>query len=169
MEIITNKIPDDVQYFLKNLKHYLNLPLYYHGSCQRLDYYNESDIDMCIFTDNEHSTIVKLIHYLNINNSKVYKIINYINNTNLIFGYKINYYKLTVPLEIIVYNIKDKQIMIHHYINNIQIPIYISILLLIIKYFYYKIKMIDYKLYTNLKNKLIFYGMNKPLDIFIKI
>ena len=154
MEIIKNKLPDDVLLYLHNLKYYLDLPIYYHGSCQRLDYYNGSDIDMCIFTDNEISTIKKITHYLNISNHKVHKIILYSNN-NIISGYKINYYKISIPLEIIIYNIKDKKYILSHYIDNIQIPTYISILLLFIKYFYYKFKLLNYNIYNNIKKTLI--------------
>ena len=169
METIKNKIPDDVRQFLNNLKHYLELPIYYHGSCQRLDYIEGSDIDMCIFTHNESSTITKLVNYFEINKKKVYKTVHYINNEKLVFGNKINYYKLSIPLELIVYNIKDKPYMLQHCISNIQIPIYISTLLLIVKYFYYKFKILDYTTYTNIKNKLIFYAMGKHEGIFIKI
>ena len=60
METTKNKLPEDVQLFLNNLKQYLDKPIYFYGSIQRPDYMSGSDLDVDIFTDNEISTIEKL-------------------------------------------------------------------------------------------------------------
>ena len=170
MEIIKNKMPSDIQYFIKNFKEYLNLPLYFHGSCQRIDYYNGSDIDVTIFTNNMNSTIEKIKHYLNITTEKIYSVIFYRKNNNVvIFGKKYYYKVLSIPFDIIIYDIKYKEEVLLDNIKDIQIPIYISILLIFIKFFHYKIHLINYNTYSNIKSLFLNYSMNKSQDIFIKI
>ena len=47
MEQIKNKLPEDVNIFLKQLSDYINTPLYFYGSIQRDDYFpGYSDIDV---------------------------------------------------------------------------------------------------------------------------
>ena len=43
METTKNKLPEDAQVFLNNLKQYLDKPLYFYGSIQRPDYMNGND------------------------------------------------------------------------------------------------------------------------------
>ena len=94
METTKHKLPNDVQLFLTNLKHYLDLPLYFYGSIQRHDFINGSDLDVDIFTDNESSTIQKLSHYLNRPKSHFKKTIAKYNNDpthTIIYGHKFQY------------------------------------------------------------------------------
>ena len=51
MENIYNNISQDKKIFLKKLEQYIENKLYFFGSIQRLDYFEDkSDIDVCIFT-----------------------------------------------------------------------------------------------------------------------
>ena len=67
METTRNELPIKLKRFLDKLSDYLDTPLYYYGSIQRKDYVaGQSDIDVSIFTDNEHSVIAKMCHYLRV-------------------------------------------------------------------------------------------------------
>jgi len=71
METTKNKLPENYNIFFNNMSNYLDTKIYYYGSVQRQDYlYNSSDIDIDIFTENELSTIYKLIHFLDIKKNK---------------------------------------------------------------------------------------------------
>ena len=74
METTNNKLPDNVVLFFKELSEYLDTKILYFGSVQRGDYFpGKSDIDVDIFTDNEHSIMTKMQHFMNIDkkNSKI--------------------------------------------------------------------------------------------------
>lgn len=60
--------------FLDGLTVYLDTPLYYYGSYVRYDNFpNQSDLDICLFTNNESTTILQFINYLKLNNLAVDK------------------------------------------------------------------------------------------------
>jgi len=74
METMPNNTPAPMKKFLDGLKIHLDTPLYYYGSCVRYDYFpNQSDIDVCLFTNNESTTILQFINYLKLNNLAVDK------------------------------------------------------------------------------------------------
>ena len=65
METTNNKLTSEQMKFFKKLSNYLDTKLYYYGSIQRKDYFpGTSDIDVCIFTDNNTETKYKLISFL---------------------------------------------------------------------------------------------------------
>ena len=64
MEYTKNKLPIKTQEYLNKMKEFLDTKLYFYGSVQRLDFFpNNSDIDICIFTDNTQTMIQKLSYY----------------------------------------------------------------------------------------------------------
>ena len=61
METTKNKLTPYEQSFFDNLRNYIEKPIYFYGSIQRDDYFPQmSDIDIDIFSDNEHSTVIML-------------------------------------------------------------------------------------------------------------
>ena len=69
METMPNNTPTPMKKFLDGLKIHLDTQLYYYGSCVRYDNFpNQSDIDVCLFTNNESTTILQFINYLKLNN-----------------------------------------------------------------------------------------------------
>ena len=59
-----------------------------------MDYFkNNSDIDIAIITDNTHSVLFQIQHYLNVDKTNIKKIYQQFNKktTNIVRGYKIKY------------------------------------------------------------------------------
>ena len=76
MNIIPTVLPMNLQKYFVELKNYLDTELYFYGSVIRNDYVkNKSDVDLCIFTDNEQSTINKLKFYFHIESKDIKKVI----------------------------------------------------------------------------------------------
>ena len=172
METTKNKLPEDVEIFLNNLKQYLDNPIYFYGSIQRPDYMSGSDLDVDIFTDNEISTIEKLSHYLNIPNYKFKKTISKYNNDHtVIYGHKIMYTskELSLPIEFAIYNEKNKTQVLRQHNSKVELPFYITFALLILKTIYYKLHLIDQPTYANFKNTILSTFMGRSNDYFIKI
>ena len=170
MESTKHKLPKDMQIFLTNLKGYIELPLYFYGSIQRDDYFSGSDIDVDIFTDNVDSTIEKLSHYLDIDKHKFDKTLTQYNKNDIVYGHKIMHKSknLSLPIEFCIYNNKYKQTVLHENSSKIVLPIYVSISLIILKYFFYTLKVINNKTYIYIKKHLLSTCIGKPVDVFIK-
>ena len=65
MENTKNKLSDYASFFLDQMSNSLDTKLYFYGSVQRYDYYdNQSDIDIDIFADNVSSMKYKLSNFL---------------------------------------------------------------------------------------------------------
>jgi hypothetical protein len=145
--------------YFQGLQNYLGKDLYFYGSIKRYDYfYNASDIDITIITDNVHSTLSKLQNYLNIKKSKVQKLYQNFNKSSkpLVTGYKITYkdQEHNNKFDILIYDEKYRSIIMDNIdaINNL--PLYMIIILIVIKVLYYTIGCISKKTYINLKNRL---------------
>ena len=147
MDDIKEKIGDDKYIFLQKLEDYIGSKLIFFGSIKRCDFIKEnSDIDIAIISDNIDSTLKKLQNYLNLHDNKIRKIIQKIPNKNsIIYGYKTNYDNecIDLSLEIIIYDEKYRKDLITH-INKINnMPFYILLPLIILKFFYYKLNIIS--------------------------
>ena len=136
METTKNKLTPDQKEFFDKLKNYINLPIYFYGSIQRNDYFpGKSDFDIDIFTDNETSTIYQLCNFLNLKKSdfkkSVYKI-----NDNVIYGYKVKYKDETkqFKIEMGLYDEKFKEIVMKDHLKDFDLPLYMSVILIIIKW-----------------------------------
>ena len=145
METTKNDLPPNAKKFFHNLSEYLETKMLYYGSVQRSDYVpGKSDIDVDIFTDNEYSLMSKMQHYLHLNKAKFKKIVYIIDNkpTN---GYKVKYTNEAEQLkvEFSIYNEKSKDIIIKEHTRKFALPLYISILLCILKTFYYQIPIVS--------------------------
>lgn len=169
METTRNELPIKLKRFLDKLSDYLDTPLYYYGSIQRKDYVaGQSDIDVSIFTDNEHSVIAKMCHYLRVKR-KEFKTIIIKNSGKIVYGYKIKYQTESVndkgePIvcEFAIYNtiFKTTLMEFYHKINNV--PLFILVLLYILKQVFYVFPIISKKKYTDIKNYIF-------ADLYLKI
>jgi predicted nucleotidyltransferase len=167
-----NRLTPKEKHFFTTLSTYIQKPLFFFGSVQRFDYIKGmSDIDVAIFTDNIPSTLTKIQILLNYNKP----VSKFIYKTNLsqtiVYGNKLMY---TAPdkdilAEITIYNNKDKNAIIQDQLSKINIPLYVSILLLIVKYIY-TLNMIsskDYRYYKNYILRIVPHPSGD--DLFIKI
>jgi len=169
METTRNELPIVLKHFLDKLRIYLDTPLYYYGSIQRKDYVaGQSDIDVSIFTDNEHSIISKMCQYLRVKR-KEFKTIIIKNSGQIVYGYKIKYQTEStndkgepIVCEFAIYNtiFKTTLMEFYHKINNV--PLFILFLLYILKQVFYVFPIISKKKYTSIKNYIF-------ADIYLKI
>lgn len=167
-----NKLPDNINNFLNNLSEYLQTPLYFYGSIQRYDYYHGySDIDIDIFTPNEKSAINTLSNYLQIDKKNFKKIIWQTDKKRMIYGYK-KYYtneSLNLKIEFSIYNEKYKNAVLESHEYKTNLPLFIVILLYLLKFCYYKLQMIDSKMYRKYKNYILTDLINYKNHIFVTI
>jgi len=170
MTNIKDKLTPYEQVFFDKLENYLDKPIYFYGSILRDDYFSQmSDIDIDIFTDNEHSTISMLHNFLNLPNNSFKKCVYRLDNatTTIIKGYKCKYIDedKNLMVEISLYNEKHKQfILAEHQGKTAKIPFYISILLVIIKVLHYRFGLLPFDYYRSYKNTLMdkCFHNNKP-------
>jgi len=155
METTKNKMPLFAEQFFQRLRNYLDTKVYFFGSVQRADYYpNSSDIDADIFTDNVNSTITKLQHFLGVKHADFVKFIYRLHQSNkIVHGYKVEYKdkENNFSTELSIYNEKDKNEVLLEHNSKIPLPIYVSVLLCILKFFYYQIPIIPKSVYKSLK------------------
>jgi len=157
MEQIGKKLTYKQKEFFENLSMYIDHPLYFYGSICREDYLpGKSDIDVDIFTDYESSTIQLLCNHLNINKSEFRKSF-YKINTTIVRGYKCKYKNENnnIETELSVYNNKYKQIVLEEHDRCKSLPFYILFILIIVKFFYYRLGIISNDMYKFIKLNLM--------------
>jgi hypothetical protein len=157
MEEINKKLTDKQREFFNNLSIYIDKPIYFYGSIYRVDYLpGKSDIDIDIFTDNESSTIQILCNHLNINKSEFRKSF-YKIDTTVVRGFKGKYKdeSKNIDVEISIYNNKYKNIVLNDHNKGRCLPIYISLILIIVKFFYYTLGLIPKEMYRLIKQNLM--------------
>jgi hypothetical protein len=157
METTKNDLPPNTKKFFYNLSEYLDTKLLYYGSVQRSDYVpGKSDIDVIIFTDNEFSLMNKLQHYLHLNKKSFKKIIYVIDDTTT-YGYKVKYKNNDedIRAEFSIYNEKFRDIITKEHTKKFTLPIYVSVLLYILKTFYYRIPILTKSFYIDTKKSLL--------------
>lgn len=157
MEKINKRLTDKQKHFFNDLSVYINEPIYFYGSIYRTDYIpGKSDIDVDIFTDNESSTIQMLCNFLHIKKSDFRKSLYKLDST-LVRGYKAKYKDQynNIEAEISVYNNRYKNIVLEEHNKAKNMPLYISIMLLIVKFCYYNLGIISDDTYKVLKLNLV--------------
>jgi predicted nucleotidyltransferase len=168
MNQLRNDLPQKIKDFFIKMRNYIDDELYFYGSVTRSDYVpGKSDIDVAIFTDNESSTISKLQHFLHVKRNAFEKLIWKLNGT-MIYGYKIKCDKYTdINCEIAIYNNEFKEVLIDEFVKPTQnASIIITILLHIVKLFYYKIPLLPTQTYIYLKRTILNDLMGKKDSIF---
>ena len=159
MEHINNtNIPNYKIQFFKQLSDYLNTKIYYYGSVNRYDYFNESDIDIDIFTDNENETLNKLCYFLNFNRDDVKEFVWKLHiNDDVVHGYKLLYHdvKNDFYVDISIFNKKNKKNVLIDQNLTTNISFVYIILLVILKFIYYKIPLIDWATYSYIKKNIV--------------
>jgi hypothetical protein len=171
METTNNKLPDNIVSFFKELSEYLDTKILYFGSVQRGDYFpGKSDIDVDIFTDNEHSIITKMQHFMNIDKKKFKNFIWRLNHDNtMAHGHKVMYKneEQNFNAEFSIYNEKYKQGILKEHLAKTILPFYATWMLIILKFFHYTIPLLEYKTFSYLKKKILTLGIGLPDDQFI--
>ena len=171
METTNNKLPDNIVSFFKELSEYLDTKILYFGSVQRGDYFpGKSDIDVDIFTDNEHSIMTKMQHFMNIDKKKFKKFIWRLNHNNtMAHGHKVMYKneEQNFNAEFSIYNEKYKQGILKEHLAKTILPFYATWMLILLKFFHYTIPLLEYKTFSYLKKKILTLGIGLPDDQFI--
>jgi predicted nucleotidyltransferase len=161
MENTKNNMPLYAKNFFDKLSNYLNTKIYYFGSIQRYDYFpKSSDIDVDIFTDNEEQTINYLMNFLGLKKYEFKKFVYKLHQTNkLVYGHKVKYKEPhnNFSVEISIYNENVKYEVLKEHNLKMDIPIYASFLLIILKYLYYNFALLSKSNYKYLKGLIINY------------
>ena len=161
METTKNNLSPFAEHFFNRLRDYLDTKVYFYGSIQRSDYFpKSSDIDVDIFTDNEHSTISKLQNFLGVNRNDFKKSIYRLHKSNqVVRGFKIKYEDTEndFSTEICIYNEKYKEQILQEHLSKTILPFYISFLLVILKTFYYKFQILPRSVYYFFKKLIMNY------------
>lgn len=165
MNTIRNDFPPHIKKFFTNMRDYLDTELYFYGSVNRSDYvHGKSDIDIAIFTDNEYSMMTKLQHYLHVKRDAFDKLVWKLYG-KMIYGYKIKCDEyIDINCEIVIYNNDFKETLMNEMKQYNVIPIYIMVLLHILKAFYYTFPILSKKTYSEYKRFLFNELMIKKTD-----
>ena len=158
METTRNELSPYANSFFTKLSNHIDKKIYFFGSVQRADYFkNASDIDVDIFTDNERSTLFHIQRFLDVDKNQIYKFVYTTRKKQLVKGYKIKYTDEfnNFNTEILIFNEKHKDAIIQEHTSKFTLPVYISVLLVILKFIYYKLHLLPKKTFTIMKNKLM--------------
>jgi hypothetical protein len=168
METTKNEMPQYAKQFFLKLGFYLDTPLYYFGSVQRPDYFpNSSDIDVDLFTDNESSIMIKLQNFLGVEKIHFKKFVYKLHKTKkMVYGHKVKYEDTDNNFftEISIYNEKYKDDVLLEHNSKAILPFYVTILLIILKFFYYKLQILPEEIYEYFK-KIIMNFMVEGQDV----
>lgn len=160
---------NNLKHFLENLSVYIDEPIFIYGSILRPDYNIKSDIDVCVFTNNINSLMLKLQHFLSVNKQNFKKIFWRLPNTKrLAIGNKIFYENKenNLLVEISLYDKKYKQEILNEHYSKTILPFYATFLLFIIKYLHYDLSILNRKNYAYLKKNILSVGIGKKKDEF---
>ena len=172
MQTTKNKLSPNLKHFFNQLISYINCPIYFYGSIQRNDYIpGKSDIDVDIFTDNETSTMYKLIHFLKITRKHFKNIVWKIRKDgSMVYGYKVSYKRDAINekenIEFSVYNEKYKNKVLDEHNSKVEIPFVASLFLYILKTLYYNFNLLNKNTFKYLKNKVLNSSLGLDDDLF---
>ena len=154
MEDIKDRLGEYKYNFFTNLQNYLETELYFFGSIKRVDYItNSSDIDIIVITDNVKSMLSKIQNYLNVSKDKTQKIFQQytVYDKEVITGYKIKYNENDIEFDLLIYDEKNRKAVLQNIYDINNLPLYMIIILYILKMLYYKLHFISKKIYNDLK------------------
>jgi len=160
METTNNKLTEEQENFLREISSYLDTKFYYFGSVQRPDYMpGKSDIDVDIFTENEASTIAKLVHFLHVSKKDIKQTVTRIvRNNQIVAGHKLKYKNKFIQLEICIYNEKFKKYILTEHTSKMVLPFYCTWLLNVLKVLYYQLHILPLSSYVFLKRHILAMG-----------
>jgi predicted nucleotidyltransferase len=174
MEDIKDRLGDYKYNFFYNLQNYLNTELIFFGSIKRIDFFEKaSDIDIIIITENVKSLLSKIQNYLNIDKNSIQKIVQQysIYDKRIISGYKLKYKdnnNSDLFFDILIYDDKYREDVMKNVDDINNLPLYIIIILYILKLFYYRLALISSSTYNNLKCFLFHCYFNRELKFYDK-
>jgi predicted nucleotidyltransferase len=159
MDDIKDRLGDYKYNFFTTLQNYIDSELLFFGSIKRFDFFpNSSDIDIIIITDNVDETIKRVRDYLQLNKTEIKKIYQRFSNNSvrLITGYKIKY---TDPsndctFDLLIYDEKYREAVTQNIDDINNMALYMVAILYIMKYVYYRLKLMTNSMYLYLKNGL---------------
>jgi predicted nucleotidyltransferase len=169
IENVENKLPKNTINFFNKLQEYIDCKIYFYGSLLRADYIpDKSDIDVCIFTDNEFSTMTKMQHYLHINKNDFEKVIWKFTDEYVVYGYKLKYNnpEEKIIAEFSIYNSSFKENIMSNHEFQENIPFFILIFLYILKIGFYKLNIMDGKTYSKIKGYILQFTKQYPNEQF---
>lgn len=165
-----DRLNDKQQLFFKKLKDYMNEPMYFYGSCCRFDYIpGKSDIDIYMYTNDIKLTYMKLKAFLKTWNEDAIVVQRHLyTGNNILFGRKIKYNsKDSGQIEIVIKDIKYKDDDVKYLRDINTLPLYITILLYILKWLYYYTPFISKYVYLKTKRNIL--NNSLPPKVFIMI
>jgi hypothetical protein len=71
-----------------------------------------------------------------------------------------------IAVEFSIYNEKDKNVILEEHRSKIVLPFYVSILLIILKFMHYKLRILNKDTFKNSKRIILSTLMNLPYDDF---
>ena len=168
MEQLKDKLGSYKYNFFKNLQNYLDTELLFYGSINRFDYFqNMSDVDMAIISDNPSNLLARIKNFLDKDKVSISKTCKHLKEVspNLIKGHKIKYEDAenNVFCDIFIYDEKYKDLVLKHLHDQNNYPLYMIIILCILKTIYYRLSLISKDLFVYLKNELIDMYNNKTI------
>jgi len=178
---IPEAIPENTKEFFRELTKFINTDIYFYGSIFRKDYYpKNSDVDVCIFCNDQISTIDKIFEFISLYYKKYdyncmkemmpvveKSILHFVNNKlgNAKYSIICDFdQKLTLPIrltnsskcavfDIAVMHILDKPLFLYEqkYIVKLLSHSHNFFIYNFIKYIYYNLRLIDNKTMFHLK------------------
>ena len=158
METTRNPLTPEQSSFFRSLRNFLDTPIYFFGSIQRLDYIpGYSDIDVLVFTDNFSEMKYKLTSFLQKQAGDYKRIVKHIGD-QVFVGYKIFYKNLekSIIAEVTVFASKDKDLYlkIQREVKD-SVPLGIMLVMYIVKLLFYRLEIISHSTYRDIKAALL--------------
>jgi|TARA_B110000093_G_scaffold183426_1_gene234803 hypothetical protein len=173
MEYTNNKLTYSQRSFMNNLSRHIDSPIFFYGSVQRSDFIQGiSDIDICIFTENMKTMIMKVCNYLRVEQSSFKQIIwKQKRDNKILYGYKMMYEmnENCGPIEIVLYSKKDQDYIVEDAIAKSSLPWYASLSLYVLKQLNHYTFLLPGTNYRSIKAMILSDMINKPRKIFIKM
>ena len=172
LEEIKNKLTKYQYDYFTELKEHIDLPIYFYGSISREDYVkNKSDLDVEVFTNNIKATKIKIEHlfnYYQIKNENRFIAFDF--NNKPISGYKY-FFKDEIrglQFDFIIFNKSCEDILLHqHKIIETQLPFLCSVFLIVMKFLYYNLNIINKETMVYIKRQ--FWQLYAPYKSDYKI
>ena len=170
METTKQQLPESAKLFFDDLSRILETKILFFGSIQRDDYYpGDSDIDVDLFVENTYSTMSILQTYLHIPKEKFKKFVWKLYNGRVAYGYKVMYKQpeINFAVEFSIYDEKFKEDVLYEHKLKMKLPFYVSWLLMIWKFMFYKLKCVDKETFKIWKKRMLSTFIGLPEDIFV--